>query len=226
MTHHLEVLRGVSAGGLGVVEGAREADPLDRRLRDAPDRGGRLDPEQVEDGRDHVDDVGVLGSDLPFGLDALRPRDDERVAGATTVGLSLPATEWRVPGPRPAPGVVVEVVGSAELVDDLQAVLEGLRGVVEELRLVGGAGVPTLGAGAVVGDHHDDGVVELPLLAQEVSSRPRWWCRESSASAGTIPSSFCCGARASTGRSSSSPTRATTSPRSWFTAPSWSASGI
>ncbi len=58
------------------------------------------------------------------------------------------------------------MLGPADLVDDGEAVLQRLLGVVEELRLVGGAGGAALGAGAVVGDHHDDRVVELPLLAQ------------------------------------------------------------
>ena len=49
-----------------------------------------------------------------------------------------------------------------------EALLQRLLGVVEELRLVGGAGGAALGARAVVGDHHDDGVVELALRAQEV----------------------------------------------------------
>ena len=79
MAEHLEVLRVVAGRRLGVVEGVGEADALDRRLGDAPDRGGRLDAEQVEHGRHHVDDVRVLGADLAPRLDPLRPGDDERV---------------------------------------------------------------------------------------------------------------------------------------------------
>ncbi len=143
-----------------------------RRLRDAPDRRRRLEVEQVEHGRHHVDDVRVLRAHLALGLDARRPGDDERVAGAAAVGLALPAPERRVAGPGPAPRVVVEVLGAADLVDDLEALLERLLGVVEELRLVGRPGGAALGAGAVVGDHHDDGVVEQALGAQEVEQPP------------------------------------------------------
>ena len=49
-----------------------------------------------------------------------------------------------------------------------EALLESLLGVVEELCLVRRTGGSAFGAGTVVGDDHDDGVVELALLAQEV----------------------------------------------------------
>ena len=109
----------------------------------------------------------------PLRLDAVRPGDDERVADAAAVGLPLPAPERRVAGPRPAPRVVVEVLRAADLVDDLEAVLERLRGVVEELRLVGGAGRAALGARAVVGDHHDRSCCRArPARSRKSSSRP------------------------------------------------------
>ncbi len=104
----------------------------------------------------------------PFALIRGRPGDDERVARPTTVGLALPAPEGRVARPRPTPRVVVEVLRAADLVDDLEAVLERLLGVVEELCLVGGAGRAALRARAVVRDDHDQGVVELPLLLEVV----------------------------------------------------------
>ena len=117
------------------------------------------------------------------------------------------------------------MLGAAELVDLRQALLERLLGVVEELRLVGGAGDAAFGAGAVVGDDHDQRVVELADGAQGTRAAGRCgdrcgarkpantsiirlysrrssadseshsgtsgsW-RDSSASAGTMPSSFC-----------------------------------
>ena len=133
---------------------------------------GRLDAQQVQNRGHHVDDVRVLGADLAPGRDPARPGDDERIAGAATVGLPLPPAERRVPGPGPAPRVVVEVLGAADLVDQLEAFLQRLLGVVEELRLVGGPGGPALGTGAVVGDDHDQGVVQLAELAQELDQPP------------------------------------------------------
>ncbi len=88
--------------------------------------------------------------------------------GAAPVRLALPAAEGGVAGERPAPRVVVEVLGPADLVNDRQALLERLLRVVEELGLVGRPARPALGTGAVVADDHDDGVVEDALLAQEV----------------------------------------------------------
>ena len=134
--------------------------------------GGRLEAQQVQDRGHHVDDVRVLGADLAPGRDPPRPGDDERVAGAAPVGLPLPPAERRVPGPRPAPRVVVEVPGAADLVDQLKAFLQRLLGVVEELRLIRGPGGAALGTGAVVGDDHDQGVVQLPEQAQELHQPP------------------------------------------------------
>ena len=172
VAEHLEVLGAAVARRVGVVEGVREADAVHGGLRDAPDLGGRLDAEQVEDGRHHVDDVRVLGADLASGRDPLRPGHDERIGRAAAVGLALPAAERRVARPGPAPGVVVEGAGAADLVDPREALLDRLRRVVEELRLVGRAGRAALGAGAVVGDDHDQRVVELAELRQELEQTP------------------------------------------------------
>ena len=67
---------------------------------------------------------------------------------------------------------MVEVLGPADLVDQLEAFLQRLLGVVEELRLVGGPGGPAFGAGAVVGDDHDQRVVQLAKLAQVIDRPP------------------------------------------------------
>ncbi len=172
VTEHLEVLRVAAGLGGSVVQRVGEADSVQGRLGDAADRRGRLDAQQVQDRGHHVDDVRVLGADLAPGRDPPRPADDERVAGPAPVGLPLPPAERRVPGPGPAPRVVVEVLGPADLIDQLEAFLQRLLGVVEELRLVGGAGGPALGAGAVVGDDHDQGVVQLAEPAQVLDQPP------------------------------------------------------
>ena len=149
-----------------------EAHPVQRCLRDTADGGGGFDPEHVEHRGHHVDDVRVLLADLAARGDACGPVHEERVARAAAVGFPLPAAERRVAGPGPAPRVVVERGRPAELVDLGQAVLQRLGGVVEELGLVGGAGGPALGARTVVGDHHDQRVVQLAGLAQELQQPP------------------------------------------------------
>ena len=115
VAEHLEVLGVVAARRCRVDEGLGEAHALDGRLGHAADRGRRLDAEQVEDRRHHIDDVRVLRADLSACLDTDGPGDDERVGRAAAVGFALPAPERRVAGPRPTPGIVVEVVGPADL---------------------------------------------------------------------------------------------------------------
>ena len=169
MPHHLEVLGGVLCRRLGVVEGVGKADAFDRRLGHAPDGCGRLDAERIEDRRHHVDDVGVLRADLAARLDPLGPADDERVADAAPVGLALPAAERRVAGIRPAPREVIENLRPADFVDGRQVLFDRVRDVVEELALVDRSVRPALGAGAVVRDQHDQRVLVLAEVLEELN---------------------------------------------------------
>ena len=57
---------------------------------------------------------------------------------------------------------------AADLVDQLQALLDRLLRVVEELRLVRRASRAAFRGGAVVGDHHDQRVLELTERRQEL----------------------------------------------------------
>ena len=164
---HLEVLgeMAVRCGGIGEAGGQRET--LDRALGDALDRGGGLDAEGVEHGGHHVDRMAVLGAHFAPGGDALRPAQNERIAGAAPVGLALPAAEGGVAGMGPAPGVVVEVLRPTDVIDGGEILGEIFRNIVEELALVHRSGGTALGAGSVVGDHHDHGVVVFADLLQE-----------------------------------------------------------
>src|SRR5262245_26038022 len=94
--------------GIGLVEGAGEADAFYRRLRHAANLLGRINAQAFEHGRNHVDGVRELCADFPFRLKALRPMNDERVADAAAIGLALPAFERRVARVRPTPRVMVE----------------------------------------------------------------------------------------------------------------------
>ena len=62
--------------------------------------------------------------------------------------------------------------GAADLIDQLEAFLQRLLRVVEELRLIRGPRGTAFGAGAVVGDDHDQRVVQFPELAQELGQPP------------------------------------------------------
>ena len=168
VTEHLVVLGVVTSRRLAVVEGVGKAHALDRCLRHPPDRGRGPDAEGVQDGRHQVNGVAVLGADLTSCGDLGRPRHDAGVGGAAAVGLALPAPERRVPRVGPSPGVVVEHVGAAQLVESLEVLLDRLRHVVEEHHLVERSDRAALRARAVVGDEDEQGVVELADLLQEV----------------------------------------------------------
>ena len=109
---------------------------------------------------------------LTAGGDPGGPRHDARVGHAPAVRLALPAPERGVARPRPAPRVVRVRVRSAPLVEVLEVVLQGLLCSVEEHCLVERAVLATLGAGAVVGHHHDDRVVEFAQLLDEIDHAP------------------------------------------------------
>lgn len=126
MAKHLEVLRDVLGGRVGIVKGVGEADTLDGRLGDALDARWRLNAQCIQHRRHHVDGVGVLGADCSPGLDTLGPVDDEWVTDAAAIGLAFPAAEGRVAREGPAPGIVVEGLRPAQLVQLLQALLERL----------------------------------------------------------------------------------------------------
>ncbi len=128
---------------------------------------GRLDAQGVQHRGDHVDRVAVLLADLALGPDALGPDHHERVGDSAAIGLALPAPERRVAGVCPAPGVVVVGLGAAEILERGQVLLHVVGNVVEKLRFVHRADRAALGARAIVGDHHDQGVLVLADVLEE-----------------------------------------------------------
>ena len=69
-------------------------------------------------------------------LDSLGPRNDEWIAGTTSVGLTLPAAERCVACESPAPWEVVEVFGAANFVNCREVFFNGVGNVIEELDLI------------------------------------------------------------------------------------------
>ncbi len=94
------------------------------------------------------------------------PVHDQRCAHATEPRVALPQAQRRVPGPRPAPCVVVVRAEAAEIVDVREVLVEVLVESVHEAVLVDGAVRTTLRAGSVVGQQTDQRVVEEVVLAQ------------------------------------------------------------
>ena len=96
MAQHLEVLGTVLARLFAVAQMGGEADSLERRLRHAADPFGRIDLQQLEQRRQHVDRVHeALAQSVPFGKRG-GPRDEEGDRATATVCLALPSTERRV----------------------------------------------------------------------------------------------------------------------------------
>ena len=83
------------------------------------------------------------------------------IGHAAAERLALPSLERRVASEGPSPSVVVEVFGPAEIIERREVFFQVIWHVVEELVLVGRAGRSAFGARAVVGDEHDQRVVEL-----------------------------------------------------------------
>ena len=111
----------------------------------------------------HVDGVHVLVAHLAPRSTAMPAGQCtmQRVGDAALVGLALPAPERRVARHGPAPRVVVVDARAADLVDALVGLLDGARQRVPDPGVVERTVRAALGRRAVVGQHHDDRVVEL-----------------------------------------------------------------
>src|SRR2546421_1836060 len=124
MAKHLEVLGGVISRRFGIIKGIGEANTLDGRLGNTFNDRWRLNAKRFEHRGYHVDGVSVLRADFTLCRDAFGPVDDERVTDTAAVGLALPAAEWCIACPGPAPGVVVEGLRPAQLVQLCQTFLK------------------------------------------------------------------------------------------------------
>ena len=154
--------------GRGVLEGGPEALAVEGHLLDTPDTGRQLQTCELQHRGQHVDHVLVLVPDPTSGVDP-GPADDEGVTHPSLEGVALPAPERRVARQRPAPWVVTRAAEPTEVVDPgqfLGQVVLVVGYVVAQL-VVGAVGT-TLTGSPVVGDEHDDGVVELAAVLQVV----------------------------------------------------------
>jgi hypothetical protein len=66
-SEHFEILGVVPAWRIRIVEGMSEAHAVHGRLRDAADGPGGFDTQRIEDGGDHVDRMGILGTNTAPG---------------------------------------------------------------------------------------------------------------------------------------------------------------
>ena len=162
----LVVLGGARVGGVGRGEHRAQRDPVEAHLLGAVQLRRRVDAEQVEQGRQHVDRVAVLVADLTAGVEPGGPRDDERVAHAALERVALEAPHGGVAGLGPAPRVVVVGAVPAELVDEGEVELGVLVAALGEAELADRAVRPGLTRRTVVGHDDDHGVVALAQLVE------------------------------------------------------------
>ena len=206
---HLEVLRGVPLGALGVVEGVQEAGAVHRLLLDPVDRLGLGDAGRFEDGRADVDAVREL---------AAHGRVCALIAAghATTIGLRVPPRWLAICLPH-WNGVFMACAQAAAqcgavwsppsasmppyLLDQRQLLVGVEHEAVQEGHLVERAGDRPLQARAVVApDVEDQRVVEVAHLLDRSRAVARRSSRRSPGSRRRPPSG---GRRASSAASSS-----------------------
>ena len=156
------------AGGPRVVEGGGETHPLYGRLIDPGDGCGRLDPDEFEQRGEQIDGVDVLMARAACRPDPGRPVHDEWVGHPALMGVAFEPLEGGIAGPGPTPRVMVIGPGRAQIVYPLEILLQALGDEVEEVLLVERPLGAALGRCAVVAHDHDDGVVRLVEIVNEV----------------------------------------------------------
>ena len=165
IAEHLEVLRGVPGGRVGVrlVPCVDHAHAVHRALLDAVDRIGRRDAGHFENGRHDVDHMVELAANAAHVVDMAGPGHGHALGGTAKVRRHLlRPLERRVHRPRPACREVRErPFRSPERVPE-ELILDGHLNAIEEGEFVRCAVEHPFGARAVVAaDVDDQGVVEL-----------------------------------------------------------------
>ncbi len=166
----LEVLERVGRRSRCVVEDLSEGAAGHRELLDPVVDLGSLDVDQVVDRRRDVGDMDELSAQAAalVWIDAGGPVDDEGNVDAALVGVLLVPTERGVAGLGPPPRVVGVAVRPTDVIDALHGLLGRLEDAVEELHLMHHAVGPALLGRAVVGEDHEDGVVESAETSEAV----------------------------------------------------------
>src|SRR5947209_5329175 len=110
----------------------------------------------------------VLVAYLATALDAFGPAHNQRVADTAVIAIALPHLERRVEGHRPAGGIMIVRQRTAQHIQVLEVLLQAIWNAVGYFVLVDRTVRTTLAAGAVIGDHDDERILELAQLLQEV----------------------------------------------------------
>src|SRR3954463_9758427 len=118
-TEHGVVLDPLLCRSVGGIEAVAHRHAGQRHLIDTIERPGKFETAAIQNRGNDVGGVVVLVAYLASGLHAPRPGDDQRITGATRVGVALEHLEWRRERHGPAGRVMLVGVGAAQLVDEL-----------------------------------------------------------------------------------------------------------
>ncbi len=171
-SEHLEVLGDMPVTFVftALAKCIGEACAVEMRLVDPVDLLRRADADQLEDGREDIDGVGVLAAEGAGGGGpaACGQPDDAGVRDTAFVYLALPALERCVPRHRPSPWVVRVTERSSDLVDPSEHLADPGRVEVRKATLVDGAFLSAFRAGAVVRHQDHQGLVGLSQVLNEI----------------------------------------------------------
>ncbi len=107
-----------------------------------------------------IDGVAELGTDLSGRSNLRGPVNNQRVSHAAAVSILLVPFQWSIARLRPSPRDIAVAIRSADVVQTPDRRVEIFTHAVELAHLVEHAGRATLLAGAVVGHHDEQRVVE------------------------------------------------------------------
>ena len=143
--------------GIRIVKAIDHAGPLDGYLRHAINHRWLRNAGCLEDCRHHIDNMGELLPNFPFGVDAIGPMDHGPVSGAAKVtGDLLCKGERRVECDRPANRHMCVGIGPAPIIEVCKLFCIGFRDAIEILVPIPVTGLIALRARAVVAADIDD----------------------------------------------------------------------
>ena len=160
MSEHLEILRFATRRCVCVLQARGKTHAFDRLLRNAGNHLGWRNADQLQQRRHQIAGVAEPVADLAARRQRVRPGDHQRIANAAAMGVLLVAAQRRVRRHRPAMREVGVGVGAADVVDAPHLLRNRLGLEIVRAHRVDEAQRPAFLAGAVVGEHQHQRVVE------------------------------------------------------------------
>src|SRR5664280_1666712 len=158
---HLEILRGLSTGRIGVIEGVGNRSARDRHLRKAAIAFGHCYAGDLEDRRRDVGHVVKLTSHLPLRRNSLGPMNDQGDVDSALVGVLFVPLERGVASLRPTPRIVRMTARTTNVIKVRHRLIGTFYYEVEVLHLVQDTKGSAFLTCAVVAHQQDQRVVEF-----------------------------------------------------------------